>query len=285
LAKTFTNTDNKDFIRSVDYGFLKQEVEHQGKKLRYFGLPGEKLYDVIVWKEFLNEFVAVERGSKSDPCSKQNLLVCKALQLGFFSKLTLLRGEINEIIISDKDEIGKRVPYPFELINLDYGGSILYPDRLRTDALEILVSRQRPIDFLLFITSNIREFDQNELLNTQRRIRQEILQYRVDIKGKIDSYFELINKREPIFRQILHLHFLVKYLGEINKYKTTCFPAIYYQGSKKTELIHYIFRFRYQKGDSTRVISDQSLLDILNQGFKKLVDGSLNDIQPPFKIG
>jgi len=283
-VKTFTNTDNKDFIRSVDYGFLKQEVEHQGKKLCYFGLPGEKLYDVIVWKEFLDEIVAVERGSKSDPYSKQNLLVCKALQLGFFSKITLMRGEINEIILSDKDEIGKRVPYPFELINLDYGGAILYPDRLRTDALEVLVSRQRPIDFLLLITSNIREFDQNELLNTQRRIHQEILQYRVDIKGKIDSYFELINKREPIFRQILHLHFLVKYLGEINKYKTTCFPAIYYQGSKKTELIHYIFRFRYQKGDSTRVISDQSLLDILNQGFKKLIDGSLNDIKPPFKI-
>lgn len=268
----------------MDYGFLAQEVNYHEKKLRYFGLTGENLLDVIAWNELLDEIIAVEKGSRSDPYSKQNLLVCKALQLSLSDKLTLLRGDVNEIILNDKDEIGNRVPYPFELINLDYGGSILYPDRLRTDALEILVSRQRPIDFLLLITSNIREFDQNELLNTQRRIRQEILQYRVDIKGKIDSYFELINKREPIFRQILHLHFLVKYLGEINKYKTTCFPAIYYQGSKKTELIHYIFRFRYQKGDSTRVISDQSLLDILNQGFKKLVDGSLNDIKPPFKI-
>jgi len=284
LVKTFTNTDNKDFIRSVDYGFLEQEVEHQGKKLRYFGLPGENLYDAIVWKELLDEIVAVERGSKSDPYSKQNLLVCKALQLGVFNKLTLLRGEINEIILNDKDEIGSRIPYPFELVNLDYGGSILYPDRLRIDALETLVSRQRPLDFILLITSNVREFDRDELLETQRRIHQEILHYRADIKRESDSYFELINKEEPVFRQVLHLHFLVKYLGEVNKYKTTCFPAICYQGSKKTDLIHYIFRFRYQKGGSTRVVSDQSLIEILNQGFKQLIDGKLKDIKPPFTI-
>jgi hypothetical protein len=52
---------------------------------------------------------------------------------------------------------------PFELINLDYGGSLLYSDRVRIDALEVLINKQRPLDFLLLITSNIREFDPNEL--------------------------------------------------------------------------------------------------------------------------
>lgn len=280
LSNSFTNTKNKDFIRTLDSGFLRQEVSHHGKKLRYFGLPGENLLDLIAWKDFLAEITAVERGSRSEPYAKQNFLVSKALQLGFSNELTLLRGDVNQIILTDKDEVGTRVAYPFELINLDYGGSILYPDRKLVNAIEVLINRQRPTDFILLITANIREFDQEELVKTQKRIFQEILQYRPDIKDQLQAFFSVINEKEPILRQIIHLHFLVKCLGETNKYKTTCFPAIYYQGSKKTELIHYIIRLRYEEGVSTKVVSDQSLPDILNQGFKKVDDSKLLDVKP-----
>lgn len=121
LIKTFKSTVNKDFVRTVDYGFIKEEFEFHGRKLRYFGLPSEGLYDVVSWNEFLGEFVAVEAGSKSDPSSRQTLLVSKALQLGYHNRLTLLRGEINDIILNDSDEVGIPVPYPFELVNLDAG--------------------------------------------------------------------------------------------------------------------------------------------------------------------
>jgi len=276
MIKTFTTTANKDFIRSIDYGFIEKEHRHHGKKLRYFGLPSEGLYDIIVWNDFISDIIAVERGSRPDPSAKQNLLVVRAIQLGLHTRLTLLRGDINEIIINDRDEMGMKVPYRFEIINLDYGGSILYPDRVRIDALEILIYRQRPIDFLLLITSNIREFDQEELIETQERIHQEIIHYRRDLDDKIKEYFEWINKNNSLLRQIIHLHFLVKSLAEQNRYKITCFPAITYEGSRETKLIHYIFRLRYQEKASTRVVSEQSLIDLLNQEAKELVEGRLS---------
>jgi hypothetical protein len=280
----FTNTANKDFIRAVDYAFIKEEFEHHNKKLRYFGLPSEGLYDIMAWNEFLGDFVAVEVGAKSDPSSKQSLLVGRALQLGIHHRLTLLRGEINQILLQDKDEVGTRVPYPFELVNLDYGGSVLYPDRIRIDALEILARRQRPTDFLLLITSNAREYDQNELVEAQNRIHKEITQYRPDLNVQIKRYFEIINESESLFRQVLHLHFLIKCLAEHNRYEIACFPAILYEGSRATKLIHYIFRLRHQKAASTRVTSDQSLLDLLRQNLQEVVEGKLISIEPPQRL-
>jgi len=284
LTKLFTDTANKSFIRTLDCGFVRDEFEHHGRKLRYFGLPSEGLYDIKSWNEYISDVVAVEMGSGSDPSSKQNLIVCRAIQLGYCNRLTLLRGEINKIIMDDEDDLGTRVPYPFELVNLDYGGSILYPDRIRIDALEILVRRQRPIDFLLLVTSNIREFDPSELIKTQRRIRKELTQYRSDLDNRVKLYFQQLNENKSLLRQIVHLYFLVKYLAEQNRYQITCFPAILYEGSRKTRLIHYIFRLRYQENASTRVISDQSLIDLLNQNAQELVNDNLAEIKPPFTL-
>jgi hypothetical protein len=285
LIKTFSNSPNKDFVRAVDCGFVKEEVEFHGKKLRYFGLPSEGLYDIICWNEFISDFVAVEMGSRFDPSSKQNLLVSKALQLGYYNRLTLMRGEINEIILRDMDDVGTRVPYPFQLINLDYGGSVLYPDRIRIEALEVLMKRQRPADFLLLITSNIREYDHEELCQTQDRIHKEIVQYREDLGDKIKQFFKQINENESLLRQIIHLHFMMKYMAEQNRYEITCIPALAYEGSMGTKLIHYVFRLRYQQSASTRVISNQTLIQILCQNSKELVDGKLIDIKPQLKIG
>lgn len=277
--KPFTNTENKEYIRILDYGFIKEEFQHHQKKLRYFGLPSEGLYDIQTWDKFISEIVAVEI-DRNVGYSKQSFLVSKAIQLGYHNRLSLLRGDINDIIINDKDEIGTRVPYPFELINLDYGGSILYPDRKRIDALEILFMRQRLTDFLLLITSNVREFDKEELISTQKRIHKEIVQYRSDLDNRIDEYFKNINEIESVLRQIIHLQFLVKNLAEQKKYNIECFPGILYEGSRGTKLIHYIFRSRYQETASTKVISDQSLLDLLCQKSQELKDGELIGIEP-----
>lgn len=274
----FQNTENKDFIRQINLQYIIEESEYHNKKLKYFGLPSEGLYDIIQWNEYLEYFVAVEMGRKSNPSSKQNLLVAKAMQYNLHLKMKLLRGEINSIILNDRDDVGQKIPYPFELINLDYGGSILYPDRIRTEALRILVQRQRPTDFLMFITSNVREYDEYELKKLQDRVISEVVSFLPDSESHLITYFVQINESESYLRQIIHLHFLIKYLAEENGYDVTCFPAINYEGSRGTQLLHYIFRFRYEKETSTRVVSDQSLLKILKQKHQKLVDGKLVDI-------
>ena len=240
--KTFTNTENKNFIRTIDLGLIEKEFIHHGKKLRYFGLPSEGLYDIKAWKEYILEVYAAEIGSKSDPSSKQSLLIANAIDIGIYDRLTLLRGEINSIIMNGYDEVGTKIKYPFELINLDYGGSILYKDRIRVNALDTLFKNQQKVDFLLFITSNIREFDSEELIKTQERIKKEFSHFSKKYEKKLDSFFNQINTQKSLFRQIIHVHYLLKNLAEQKKYDITCFPAIKYEGSRQTELIHYIFR-------------------------------------------
>lgn len=285
MIKTFENTPNKDFIRSLDFGFIRDEFEYHKRKLKYFGLPSEGLYDIITWDQFIYSFTAVEFGGKLDGPSKQSLLVSRAIQKGYIAKLTLLRGDINDVIINDRDEVGTMVPYPFDIVNLDYGGSVLYPDRKRVAALEVLFNRQKPEDFILFITSNVREFDPQELINTQERILKEIKHFRPNLERSIEKYFQLVNSKQSVIRQTIHVQFMIKSLGEQNKYEVKCIPAVLYKGSNETQLIHYIFSLRFQAIASTRVISDQSILNLLSRDApKELDEGKLNAINPVLRL-
>jgi hypothetical protein len=282
--KLFTSSENKDYIRTLDLAFVEEEYRHHGQKLRYFGLPSEALNDVRLWEDFIGEITAVEYSNKIDGEGKQSLLVSRALQLGYSNKLTLLRGDINNIIIANVDEVGSTIPYPFDLINLDYGGSVLYPDRKRIEALNVLLERQRHNDFLMLITSNVREFDKAELLSTQERIKKEVQSYRHDLDRPLNVFFDRINDTESPHRQVLHLQFLAKFLAETKAFNVICFPAVLYEGSRNTEMIHYVFRLRYEEGSSTRVVSDQSLLDVITQKLQVAKNGKLRALKPAIRF-
>ena len=284
MLKTFISSPNKDIVRKIDKEFIKDEYEFHRNKLRYFGLPSENLYDILEWLDYLEDFTAVERGHKSNPAAIQNLLICKAMQLGLYVKLTLLRGEIHDIILNDKDDVGQKIPYKFEIINLDYGGSVLHPDRMRIDALDVLISRQKPIDFLMFITTNIIEYDSEEIIKTQKRILFDIISINKKLETQITNYFDWINEHQSPLRQIIHLHYLIKYMAEQKGYNIICYPAIKYEGSKNTPMLRYIFRFRYVPLASTRVPSQQTLIEILNQKSQELIDQSLKDLEHPPEI-
>jgi hypothetical protein len=77
---------------------------------------------------------------------------------------------------------------------------------------------------------------------------------------------------------------MVKFLAEQDKYEIACFPAVIYEGSRETKLIHYIFRCRFQKNASTRVISNQSLLQLICQKAQELRNEKLVDIEPELCI-
>ena len=281
LIKGFINTENKKKIREIDEHYIKQESEHHSKKLRYLGLPSEGLYDIITWNRYIEHFTAVEMGRRSDPSTKQHLLVSRSMTLGYYNKMTLLRGEINQIILDGVDSVGAELVYPFELINLDYGGTLLYKDRIRIEALRRLVLNQRKTDFLLLLTCLTREYDTEELVETQERIIQEVISFTPENETILRKYYETVNAEDSLLRQIQHVHFLIKYLGEENYYDVRCYPAIHYIGSNKTELLHYIIRFRYQEGASTRVISKQTLLDLLSQEAFFLGEQELEEIGNP----
>jgi hypothetical protein len=259
----------------VDLPLVVQERNYLSRGLTYFGLPSEGLYDVLEWRDYLSRIVAVEKGEPHEPARKQALLMANAIRLGLARDLVLLRGEINKIIIEGKDDYGARLEFPFELCNFDYGGSLLYPDRVRVDALETFVLRQRPFDFLIFITTNAREFDHPELDETMERVKAEISQLvRPRPYPELDAYCEWIRSKS-IREQVLHVLYLFKNIGEFNRYHVHAYPPVLYEGSKQTQLLHYAFTFRFQRGASTRVVSPQGLRETLNLPLRLLKNGEL----------
>lgn len=153
--------------------------------------------------------------------------------------------------------------YPFELVNFDYGGALLYPDRFRIDALEKFVHEQKPTDFLLLMTLNVREYDPSEINETQQRIRAEVGQLSSGNTEWIESYFHWINDGSNPLRQITHVLYLIKGLAEANHYRISWGAPTIYKGSRDTILIHYLVDFSFEPLASTKVVSDQSLIDIL----------------------
>jgi hypothetical protein len=195
--------------------------------------------------------------------ASQAILLSRAIQLGLDERLTLLRGELNQIILDGYDSIGQKLEYPFELVNFDYGGALLYPDRSRVKAFEKFVIEQRGTDFLFLMTLNVREFDPAEVTESQKRITSEIAQLLPKRVRRIGRYFDWMNKQGSILRQITHVLYLIKGLAEANHYRISWGPCVFYSGSRETQLVHYQVDFSYESEASTKVVSDQSLLDLL----------------------
>lgn len=247
----------------MDLPFIEHEYSQLGRPLAYLGLPSEGLYDIIDWSQYIGRIVAVEKGDAYDPELRQSMLLSKAIRLGLDERLTLLRGELNQIILKGQDTIGQKLEYPFELVNFDYGGAILYPDRSRIKALEKFVGEQKGTDFLFLMTLNLREYDPVEITASQQRIIAEVGQISRKRARRIEPYFEWVNRKDSPLRQITHVLYLLKGLGEANHYRISWGPCVLYTGSRGTQLIHYLVDFSYEREASTKVVSDQSLIDLL----------------------
>jgi len=264
VVRLFVSSPSKRLVRRlVDLPAIIREHEHHGGPLTYFGLPSEGLYDLKDWQQYIGRIVAVEKGDPYDPERRQSILLSKAIRLGLSERLILLRGEVNEIIVQGQDSVGQKLIYPFELVNLDYGGTLLYPDRLRVEALERFVREQMGSDFLLLMTLNVREHDPHEIDNTQERIKTEVIQLMPEDAGRVTSYFQRMNDSNSALRQITHILYLLKGLAEANHYQISWDVPTLYAGSKGTPLIHYVARLSFQHGASTKVVSAQTLTDIL----------------------
>jgi len=265
LVRLFSPSPSKRVLRkSVDLPAIKREYAYHGKPLTYFGLPSEGFYDVLDWLPYIGQVFAVERGDPYNHERKQATLLSKAIRLGLHERLVLLRGEVNQMIVRGEDDVGQELVYPFELVNFDYGGALLYPDRFRVEALEKFVRDQRGTDFLFLLTLNLREYDSVEITATQERIVSEVSQLSPRKTKSIEAYLEETNKGDYPTRQIIHVLYLLKGLAEASHYQFSWQPPVIYSGSKGTQLVHYMAAFRFQAKASTKVVSKQSLIDLLN---------------------
>ena len=268
MVRVFVTSPGKRLVRRlIDLPVIAREYARHGGLLTYFGLPSEGFGDVQDWRPYIGRIVAVERGDPYEPERKQALLLSKAIRLGISERLLLLRGEIHEIILRGQDTIGQKLTYPFELVNFDYGGTLLYPDRNRVKALERFVGEQsrNESDFLLLMTLlNMREYDPREIDETQERIKADVTQLLPGDAARVADHFRRMNESNSPLRMITHVLYLLKGLAEANHYRIEWDMPVLYAGSKGTPLVHYVTQLSFQPGASTKVVSEQGLNEILN---------------------
>ena len=187
-------TKNKQVVRDLQSQAIQQYLKNRLGALRYFGLPSDEMKDIIDWRPFFSEFVSVERGIEPDAWERQHILMLSAFKIDVLSKVTLLRGDIDRIILDGKDVHGNVPNYPFDVVTLDYSGGLLYRDQkgkqYRLDAIRELIRRQAQhnITYLLFVSSNLDHCKDAEVQRTIQNLKTELLRYGTNAKEVIDAY-------------------------------------------------------------------------------------------------
>jgi hypothetical protein len=166
-------TRNKEVVRSLQREIIEKHFPagHAGN-LRYLGLPSSGLGDVSQWRDLFAEFVAVERGQEDKEWELQHDLALEAYRSGLLEKIKLVRGDIDSIIRTGKDQSRRKLKFPFDVVSLDYSGGLFYRDTEgslgRLKAISVLFERQARFKsgFVLLVSCNLDQIDQGEVRNT-----------------------------------------------------------------------------------------------------------------------
>ena len=272
----FVSTLNKDTIRS---SYDEQIVKNFGKDLSYFGLPGSEILDLKEWRECLEYIIAVEW----DEIAAQQLLD-NVFQSGLnLEKFQLLHGDIDDILIKGTDDYGIPIKFPFNLVNLDYQGGILYKDMRgrskRIRAIECLFERQREAgkNFLLFFTFNSRNRDVGEFTNTINTIEEHLAGYSISSQ-EVEGFFDWYRNSRYDYKIKIYVLYLIDALASSRQFKCKFHPPVTYLGSGNVRMIHFAF---YLEWIPTIRPGLSNILEILNTRMKQVEKGKMSDLQLP----
>lgn len=267
----YKTTANKDTVRRYDKLKIEDLYLKKDRKLKYIGLPSPELNDIVEWKDFLDNFVAIERGEKFDRFTGAHNLLLRARILNLMDKLTLIRGELDEVLMAGNKYGGLNIKYPFDVAFFDFFGGILNKNFNRIKSLKNFFINQVPNDFLLLMTFNLRYKEENEELAVIGKIEKELNGYIQNIDEK-EKFLKVINwyKSEETpeqYRQKIFVPYLLRE-AESSGYKVCSEEPVYYLGYNDSPMIHFVSWFNYEGSHTTRAISDQTLLDIIDLDLK-----------------
>lgn len=282
----YKTTPNKDIVRRFDKNKIEVLSLQKGKKLRYIGLPSPELNDILEWKEFLDTFVAIERGEQSDRTTAPHNLLLKATILKIRHKLTLIRGELDDVLLAGKRYGEINIDYPFDLAFFDFFGGILNKGFNRVNSFKNFFKYQTPNDFLLLMTFNLKYAEETEELAVIEKIEKELNGFMRNDAEK-ERLTKVINwyKSKDNFEQYRQKIFVPYFLrnAEFSGYDVLSEKPVFYLGYNNSPMIHFISWFRYDGSHTTRAISNQSLLEVVDLDLDIVNDGSITkcDLQAP----
>jgi hypothetical protein len=278
LPKRYHSTPNKDFIREEDAKLIAQDYKSKKRELAYLGMPSGEMRDILTWEKYFRRCTAVEIDEQI-----RSKLSLNIIRYGLEDKVRVMYGDIEEILIKGKDNHGNRLELPYDVIFLDFFGTILYKNLKRVDALKSLIQKQRGNDFLLLITFNLKEknYSRDTLIRTFDKIRDDLENLyffdstmKLHIKRVIDAYKS--EQTHEMYRQKLFVPYLIKGVSESVGFKVHAYPPIFYEGYHKNPMIHFRFKMLSQHIMPTPVVvSDQNIVNLINLNMKEVAGGKL----------
>lgn len=273
-------TKNKDTVRTLQRNTIRKYLADKLGRLRYFGLPSSTLGDARAWEDDFAEFVAVERGERGKEWELQHDLEFQAFRVGLFGKVRQFRGDIDSVIRKGRDQIGNKVPFPFDVVSLDYSGGLFYRDEAhglcRLKAIATLIEQQSKseLDFVLLISCNLDQIDQGEVRRTLMNIGTDLVRYGLAGEKVIRSY--LAHEREEAHLK-LYLPYFVNQEAAKHHYNCETSKVIFYAGNRKVRMMAFRFFLRFDIRTESLRAPQERLSQLINKPLIEIIDGKVSE--------
>jgi hypothetical protein len=268
-------TRNKQVVRDLQGETITKFFASGLGRLRYFGLPSSSLDDVIQWAAFLESITAVERGERDKEWELQHDVEFQAFKSGLFDKLTLLRGDIDEILINGKDGLGAAVAFPFDIVSLDYSGGLFYViegEMKRLKAIDAAFEHQSVFrrNFVFFLSCNLDAIHGGEISNAFASIRTSLTR-----KGSNGDEVISAILKHPMHEARLKVYvpYAINRFASKWHYQCETQDVIFYSGNLKTRMMAFRFHVKYDPRTATPVEPRERLNQIINSPLIEIVDG------------
>jgi len=265
LKKPQQFTQNKQVVRDLQCDSIRQRFPARLGALSYFGLPSSSLDDVVQWFPLLERITAVERGEAGTEWQLQHELLVNAFRLGISHKLTLLRGDIDSVLLSGVDDHGSHPEWPYDVVSLDYSGGLFYRDEpgqlRRLEAIKRLFQRQATAgakEFLFLLSFNMDQIDQREVRESLETVRRDLKRFGYAADQVIDAY---LNHPKEQARLKLYVMNLIARLAARENFDSESESPAFYVGNRGTEMM----AFRAYMKASSRTFTPRSPKERLNQ--------------------
>lgn len=274
-------TENKQVVRGLQGRMIEKYFKNKLGKLKYFGLPSDEMKDILDWTPFFSYFTAVERGIFPNNWEKQHLLILSAFKNNILDRLDLLRGDIDEIISSGKDDYGTLLDYPFDIVNLDYSGGLLYrnerEEQYRLGAIRKLIQKQAQskISYLLFISSNLDNCKDVEIQRTLTNIKTELLRYGANGEKVINAYLD--HEKDEVRLKIYIPYFINQIASGVN-YNCETRKIIFYVGNLNVRMMNFRFYLKYGLHITAPRFPKERLSQIINSPMIEIKEGEYKEV-------
>jgi len=274
MAITFTR--NKQVVRDLQCKSIQRHFGSRLGHLKYFGLSSPDMKDVRDWAALFCEFHVVERGREGREHEDQHELLVTAAVHGLSRKMTLLRGEIDAIILVGKDCSGNSVVYPFDVVSLDYSGCILYRDKqnraTRLMAVEELIRQQAAHDrpWLLFLSLRLDAPLDGQLKQALADIRTELRRYGASADEVIDA--ALAHEQDEV-RFKIFVPYFVNQVASKHRLRCQTAKTIIYVGNRGARMMNFQFLLRPEAGALAPRFPQERLVQVINSPFREVRAG------------